>query len=242
MIAALPMYDWPETRGHNDVLWARIAAELTAAHIESPLVLTRGQDLIQLWLSPDLLLAQTCSYPLETVLKGKVKYVATPTYAAEGCEKPGHYRSVILVRGNGENAPVPDNGAAALPNWQSQTRFAFNSIDSMSGYHGLKRDLAADQRGLPIHTVETGSHRGSIIAVADHTADLCCVDCVSWAMALEFEPAAQKLKIAGWTKERPGLPLITAFNTSPRTIETLAKTAQSVLGAIILASPTDFKG
>ncbi len=239
MIAALPMYDWPETRGINDVHWARISAKLNVAHIKTPTVLTRGQDLAKLWLSPALLLAQTCSYPLETFLSGKVQYVATPTYGVEGCEKPGHYRSVVLARGGDYNVPVPVDCASILPNWHDTASFAFNSSDSMSGYHALKRDLEAEGRTLPIHKIETGSHRASIIAVADNSADFCSVDCVSWAMALEFEPVAAKLRVIGWTKPRPGLPLITALSTTTETIRALAAAARSVLGAVVLEHPLD---
>jgi ABC-type phosphate/phosphonate transport system substrate-binding protein len=240
VIAALPMYDWPETRGQNDILWARISAKLNAADIKAPSQLTRPIDLEALWLAPDLLLAQTCSYPLETVLKDKVKYVATPSYSVEGCETPGHYRSAILMRGAGKNMPVPDDIHAALPNWLPDARLAINSLDSMSGYHALKRDAEASGKSLPSLSIKTGSHRASIIAVAEGNAEFCAVDCVSWAMAQTHEPAAKQVHVAGWTKQRPGLPLITSLQTSQAVVDALVSAAQSVLAAVVLPMPTEF--
>lgn len=234
MIAALPMYDWPETEGMNDMLWARLSAEITASQINAPLKLTRGMSLQSLWLSPDLLLAQTCSYPLQTVLKNKVHYIATPSYSVEGCEKPGHYRSVILMRRQGNNLPAPSDGASAIPEWLNSTRLAFNGDNSMSGYHALKHDLKKQFRILPTHQIETGGHRASVIAVANNKADLCSIDCVSWAMAQAHEPAAQFLQVVGWTAQRPGLPLITALQTDSKTIEALTAAARAVLGAVVL--------
>ena len=239
MIAALPMYDWPETRGQNDKLWATIAAQLHAANINAPASLMRNMDLMSQWLSPDLLLSQTCSYPLETSLKDKVRYVATPSYSAQGCEIPGHYRSVILMRGAGLNVPVPLQNYAVLPEWLPYACYAMNSLDSMSGYHALKRDVAEAGSKLPSLHIETGSHHASIIAVAEGKADFCAVDCVSWAMALKYEPAAKHTHVAGWTKPRPGLPLITSLNTSDEVWAQLVKAAKAVLDAVVLEQPID---
>jgi ABC-type phosphate/phosphonate transport system substrate-binding protein len=239
MIAALPMYDWPETQDLNNVLWSRIAAGLKSAKIDTPVALTRSADLLAIWLSPDLLLAQTCSYPLETSLRHKVRYVATPSYDVEGCEIQGHYRSVILKAGREKNEAVPLSADAALPNWLADARLAINGLDSMSGYHALKRDAEAAGRHFPSIPVLTGSHRASIVAVANGNADYCAVDCVSWAMALEHEPSAKHVYVAGWTKSRPGLPLITSLKTSERVFQELVKVVQSVLGATVLTEPTE---
>jgi ABC-type phosphate/phosphonate transport system substrate-binding protein len=239
MIASLPMYDWPETQTGNDSLWAKFTAQLNAANIAAPAYLTRQENLEAVWLSPDLLLAQTCTYPLETALRGKVRYVATPSYAVEGCETPGHYRSVVLKPGEGKNIRVPSHSNAHLPDWPTDTRLAVNSLDSMSGYHALKRDAEAVGRNLPALQIITGSHRASIFAVANGTADLCAIDCVTWAMALKHEPAAKNVHVAGWTRERPGLPLITSLQTSGAVLDQLVACAHSVLGAVVLPKPTE---
>jgi ABC-type phosphate/phosphonate transport system substrate-binding protein len=235
MIASLPMYDWLETHTANDRLWQQMADHLRANGIKAPANLTRSDDLEAVWLSPDLLLAQTCSYPLETVLRGKVQYVATPSYAVEGCETPGHYRSVVLMRGQRPHVQVPNQSYAVLPDWKPNALFAYNGLNSMSGYHALKRDAGR----LPSLQIHTGSHRASIIAVGNGAADLCAVDCVTWAMALIHEPASKNVYVAGWTKPRPGLPLISALHQNAAIVAELRNAAGLVLGSIMLDLPTE---
>ena len=65
MIAGLGMYDWPEVRDATDGLWAAIAGVLREEGFNGvPEKLERGLQPYNLWRSPDLLLAQTCGYPL----------------------------------------------------------------------------------------------------------------------------------------------------------------------------------
>lgn len=234
MIAALPMYDWPETAHQNNQLWARFAARLKQYGFEAPVGLTRSDELNSLWLSPDLLLAQTCSYPLETSLKGKVKYVATPSYPVRGCETPGFYRSAIIRKGNLPNAPLPEHKGAVLPAFSSNEVIAANGFDSMSGYHALLRDIEALGFNLPEQQLLSGSHRQSIIAVANGKADLAAIDCVSWNMACKYELASQHVYVAGWTKERPGLPLITAITCSDELLSTLKSISIELFSAVTI--------
>ncbi|MGL4406747.1 MAG: phosphate/phosphite/phosphonate ABC transporter substrate-binding protein [Notoacmeibacter sp.] len=235
-IAALPMYDWPETKTTNDALWEHFRTALLSEGFEAPATLTRGNKLEHIWLSDDLFLAQTCSYPLETILRSKVRYVATPSYKAEGCEKKGHYRSVIVRRGSLKNAGVPSSGQAFLPEVLPYEKIAVNGMDSMSGYHAFQRDAAKAGLGLPKDVLLTGSHRASIIAVAEGLADLAAIDCVSWAMAQKYEAASNLVYVAGWTNERPGLPLITSLNSNDQLVAALRAASYSVFEAVDLYS------
>ncbi len=64
MIAALPMYDRPELTGATDRYWALIRDGLRARGVDAPDTLWRGEDdLMALWLAPDLVLAQTGGLP-----------------------------------------------------------------------------------------------------------------------------------------------------------------------------------
>jgi ABC-type phosphate/phosphonate transport system substrate-binding protein len=103
------------------------------------------------------------------------------------------------------------------------TRFAFNSLDSRSGYLGLKADLEARGAGVSIFSelVETGGHRASIKAVAEGRADVAAIDCKTWHLAKIYEPAARELVVVGWTSMRLGLPFITARGTSDATLAAL---------------------
>lgn len=233
------MYDWPEERAHVDALWTALRDELRAAGVDAPDTLTRPADLTQAWLSPRLLVGQTCSYPLETVLAGRVRYVATPVVSAPGCERPGFYRSALVMRGGAPSMPVPDAPGPALPAIEPAMRLAFNSHDSMSGFHALLRDTRAAACAMPQAALETGSHRASIRAVAEGAADIAAIDCVSWQLALRHEPAAAALHLAGWTGERPALPLITALSTPEHVVAALKTVSRKVMGAVVLQRPID---
>jgi len=201
-VASLPMYDWPEVRWANDALWAAIRDRLRAAGIDAPDTLDRERPSGEVWRDPALVLSQTCGYPYATALRGHVRIVGTSAYEAEGCAGP-FYSSVLVARANRD--------AGALAAFRGE-RFAFNSRDSLSGYVVLRQAMQAE--GLAdsaVRWVETGSHRGSVLAVAEGRADLAAIDAVCWALATRREPdAAARLRVIATTPLRPGLPLITA--------------------------------
>jgi ABC-type phosphate/phosphonate transport system substrate-binding protein len=82
----------------------------------------------------------------------------------------------------------------------------------MSGYIALKRMLKEQGADLDIFVdrIATGGHRKSIRIVAEGLADVAAIDCKSWHLALQHEPAANELAVIGWTPLRKGLPFITA--------------------------------
>lgn len=176
-------------------------------------------DFPALWLHPDLLFGQACWGPLELGLARHVQVVGQPSYDAYEGGRGEFYSSAIVMRPDappegGVQAPAdgkPMIPLALLPG----ARLAFNSLDSMSGIIALDRDLAAMNEGLGVFSerIETGGHRASIIAVAQGRADVCAIDCRSWALALEHEPAAKAVQVVGWTSRRKGLPYITAAGT-----------------------------
>jgi ABC-type phosphate/phosphonate transport system substrate-binding protein len=92
-------------------------------------------------------------------------------------------------------------------------RLAYNVPDSMSGYLALQADLGS--LDLFRDQIPTGGHRASIRAVASGRADVCAIDCRSWALARRHEPSAAALVPVGWTSPRKGLPYITSHQTRP---------------------------
>jgi len=244
LIAALPMYDWPERRAEVDAEWVDIRSRLRAAGIEAPQELVRrngdmpavpggirdaaGQviapdpaslppdefDLPVLWRHPKLLFAQTCWGPLETTgLAECVTVVGQPDYSAfEGGDVERYSSAIVMRKGASLPAASPTDGRAALPlDLMRGSRFAYNSLDSMSGIIALTRDLDAAGESLDIFSqrIESGGHRNSIRAVAEGEADICAIDCRSWYLAKLYEPAAAKVEAVGWTARRKGLPFIT---------------------------------
>ncbi|WP_024585968.1 PhnD/SsuA/transferrin family substrate-binding protein [Aliihoeflea sp. 2WW] len=109
-------------------------------------------------------------------------------------------------------------------------RLAYNVPDSMSGYLALQSDLGS--LDLFSEHISTGGHRASIRAVASNHADVCAIDCRSWALAQRHEPAAANLIPIGWTTPRKGLPYITSRQTPPETVAAM-RAALMAAGLIV---------
>lgn len=182
-------------------------------------------DLPTLWRHPRLLLAQTCWGPMQRGLSGHVAVVGQPAYDGVEGGAGELYSSAIVMRRTDLSPPglpeggarAPADGGASIPlDLLRGRRLAFNSPDSMSGNLALVQDLEAigESPGLFAAHVETGGHRLSIRAVAEGRADVAAIDCLSWALAWRYEPAAGALRVVGWTARRPGLPFITAGETA----------------------------
>lgn len=227
MIVSLGMYDHPSLHAANDRLWAAIRAALG----EGPEHLTRDGALMDHWLSPDLLLGQTCGLPYRARLMGRVTRIGTPDYGLPGCP-PGYYRSLMMVR-KGERA-------------ENARVFAFNDGLSHSGWAGPITWLRA--RGLrPERYVESGAHVASAHAVASGAADICGVDARTWDIFAGPEGLCDALEIVGHTAPAPGLPLITAKGRDPaplrravtHAIDTLSAADRALLALHGLAEVTD---
>ena len=216
MIAGLPMYDLPGLEAHNDRLWAAIGDRLRARGVDAPLRLTRDEPLNTLWTEPDLILAQTCGYPLVKHLGSRVRMVATPRYRARGCSGASH-RSLIIVRKYDARAGLePFRGA----------RCAVNDEASNTGMNLLRAEIAPlvhhPKEPFFGEVVMTGSHAASIDAVIDDEADIAAIDCVTFALLQRLRPArTARVRVMGFTAQTPGLPLIAAAATPPDVIRAL---------------------
>lgn len=138
LIAALPMYDWPEIAADTDRQWAQMRHRLMAAGIDAPAGLVRrnadmpavnggirdvagrliapdpaslppeGLDLATLWRHPALLLGQTCWGPMECGLASHVRVTGRPDYSSFPGGRNTCYRSALVMRRS-------EAGAAAAP-------------------------------------------------------------------------------------------------------------------------------
>ena len=229
-IAALPMYDLIEIQAATDALWAAIATYLKQRNIDAPRALTRGQKLEKIWTDPDLLLGQSCGYPLVTSLAGKVQLLATPCYDAAGCEG-ALYRSALIVHN--------ENPAASLSVLRGKI-CAINAPDSNSGMNLLRAEiapLAHPGEKFFARVMVTGSHASSVEAVADGHADLAAIDCITWAHLQQKRPTAtRETRVLGWTQSAPGLPYITSLHTDEQTRQVLIESLHHVIADPSLAS------
>lgn len=206
MIASLPMYDLPEIRAATDAWWRGLAR-----HMEVTADLDYGRDHLAAWRDPGLVFSQTCGYPLTHEFRGKLKLVATPHYAADGCEGPT-YCSMVFAREMME--PQALRGGIA----------AFNNWDSMSGMLALKivfAPHAVDGRFFA-RAFETGGHVKSMMAVASGEADVCAIDAVSVALARRYQPELLSGLVEIARSPRvPALPFVTAIGQSDKDVERL---------------------
>jgi ABC-type phosphate/phosphonate transport system substrate-binding protein len=189
-------------------LWELLRQTLDAAGIERlPGDTTWPQDYHAHWLEPDLLLSQTCGYPLTHDLAGQLQLVGCFSYDAPQCE--GIYcRSVLVARS--------EHAHWALERFRG-LRVAFNAQDSQSGTNALRALVAPlARKGMFFaRTLETGAHIASVAAVRNGQADLAAIDCVTFAALQRYTPqATQGLCTVGTTDAYPGLPLVTALATS----------------------------
>jgi len=206
MIASLPMYDRPETRGAYDRLWARIRDELRLLWKDIdgfgstlPETLTHGADPWIHWRAADLVLSQTCGLPYRSELHPHVILIGTPDYHLPAC-RPGFYNSVFVMRA--ENACDDPNDWAKLT-------LAVNDARSQSGWAAPQAFMQS--LGLRFHkTLLSGSHRASTQAVANATADIAAIDAQTWRMIRRWDRWSDALTEIGRTEQTPGLPLISA--------------------------------
>lgn len=225
-IAALPMYFAPQEAVQavwetlREVLRAQLQARLGAAAVPHlPATLLWPQDYHAHWLSPALLLSQTCGYPLSTRLAGHVQLVGTLAYDVPGAQ--GVYcRSALVCRA--------DDARSSLEQF-AQSTLAYNATDSQSGYNALRAMVAALVASAAVGAGRffaqarcTGSHGQSLAQVAQGAADMAAVDCVTLALWQQAQPqAAQQLRVWGYTEAYPGLPLITARSAPAEWVQAL---------------------
>lgn len=218
-----PMYaiGLEETRA----LWTAVRELLLAQGIavdEGP-ASAASPDLLSRWRQPDLLLSQTCGYPLVTQLP-QVQTVGCFHYSAPGCEGI-YYRSLLVAR-------EADKGRQ-LADFRGR-RVICNSPDSQSGYNVLLKMVAplAHEGRFFAGVIFSGSHRQSLIGLQQGAADIAAIDCVTWALLRRHEPALlDGLAVVGQSPLAPGLPLISGPQTSAATLAGLRAALRQLVSA-----------
>jgi hypothetical protein len=95
--ASLPMYDLPEVRAATAAFWASLAGNLRRHGLaDVPDKLVHDRPVSELWSDPDLLISQCCGYDVMHRYRSRLLPVATPEFAAPGCQG-GTYSSMVVV-------------------------------------------------------------------------------------------------------------------------------------------------
>ena len=222
-IVSLPMYDLAEVRPATDALWAALRERLRDAGFASvPDELERNGDVVRHWSSERLLFSQTCGYPLTHAFNGKLQPIATPLYDVPGCEG-ANYRSFVVVAKESTFHTLNDLAGC---------RATYNTDDSMSGLLALKSvfaPLSGNGRFFG-QVVCSGGHRRSMQMVADGSADVAAIDCVTYALLQRHRSGlTDKLRIITEGPLAPSLPYVTAFGRSSQQVEAIRQALVSVI-------------
>jgi ABC-type phosphate/phosphonate transport system substrate-binding protein len=198
MIAVFGMYPFAHLSDAYDQLWDGIRSRLG----DAPDALDRNTSLHDSWHRDDLLLGQTCGWPLVTALPHLTVVGAFDVVAPFAVA--GRYRSVLVA-----SRPQSPQELVSQPD----TVVAMNSDTSLSGWISLCAALG----GAPQRVLATGSHADSLRAVAEGRAHLASIDALSFEFLLESSrPVAMQVHIVGHGPLVPCLPLIMAPDLAGR--------------------------
>jgi ABC-type phosphate/phosphonate transport system substrate-binding protein len=176
------------------------------------------------WRNPDLLLGQTCGYPLVKHLKSALQIVATPIYRSLGCDGFEH-RSFFIVNAKAKYRTLRDLRGSIC---------AVNGFDSNTGMNLLRAAVApiADSCHFFRSILVTGSHYKSLEAVSDGSADLAAIDCVSFAHFQRLEPELTAcISKIGESMRTAAPPFVTARNTGASVLSLLREVLNDVATA-----------
>jgi len=159
----------------------------------------------QAYTHPNLIMAQTCGYPLVTRWAKTHDPIAVAVFDVPGCTSDtGQYSSWFVT-----HADYPAN---SLQQFRG-TRVALNSDNSNSGMNVLRYAISQFASAEPFFSERllTGGHKQSMSAVAEGRVDLAAIDVVTYALINELEPElCRQLKIIGQSELTTGLPFICA--------------------------------
>ncbi|MDR6375969.1 PhnD/SsuA/transferrin family substrate-binding protein [Paraburkholderia strydomiana] len=218
-IAALPMYNVTPSL---ETEWRGWLSDVLRMVKPACRIVEPDEELHGFWRRPNLLMSQTCGYPLMHGLHEQVQLIATPRFDAPGCEG-AHYASVLVTRSD-----APFDTLASLRG----ARAAYNQDDSNSGMNALRHAVAphSHEGAFFRAAVRTGSHVGSLRAVAENRADVAAIDCVTFAFVCDEMPdLARRVRRIGMTAASPGLPLIASDTVPAATVEALREALNEAL-------------
>ncbi|WP_414163957.1 phosphate/phosphite/phosphonate ABC transporter substrate-binding protein [Superficieibacter sp. BNK-5] len=215
---SLPMYrsQSHETRALLQTIQQLLAKRNIIASLAFP-----ASDLLTHWRGSDVLLSQTCGFPLMTALPD-VQVVGGFHYSAPGCDGV-HYRSALVARREDQNKTLADFFGR---------RAACNAVDSQSGFNALRKMVTplSQEGAFFSRVVISGSHQQSLVEIVDQRADLAAIDCVTLALLRRAEPQRMReLAVIGYTPSTPGLPLITAAQTPRETVQSLREVLHTLV-------------
>ncbi|MDP2290843.1 MAG: PhnD/SsuA/transferrin family substrate-binding protein [Actinomycetota bacterium] len=190
-VASLAMYPFAALREATDQLWEAVRRHLGWG----PAALEWDILTPDVWFHPELLLAQTCGWPLVTQFADSMGVVGAFDHDVPDAHD-GTYRSALVSSIDATLDDLRDRPGVVA---------AVNGRDSLSGWVSLVYAWG----GVPTDVIETGAHVESVRAVADRRAHVASIDAVSWALLGDLEPAlVEGLHLVGAGPRVPCLPVV----------------------------------
>ena len=200
-IASLAMYPFSHLRSAYDRFWDSVRVRLEVDGPDLDWVL----DPLDACRREDLLLGQTCGWPLVTELASSVRVIGTFDCDVHGAHD-GTYCSVLVSNSDDRLEVILDRRDLVV---------VANSPDSLSGWVSLR--VAAASAGRRLDTARwTGSHAASIDVVRNDSAHLAAIDAVTWAHI-----GTDELNVVGSGPRIPCLPLVTSGSSADAVVEQL---------------------
>ncbi|WPN55150.1 PhnD/SsuA/transferrin family substrate-binding protein [Pseudomonas sp. P9_2] len=219
--AELLMYVAPEPIQQANQQWlTRILERLGVQRLNADHL-----DLPSLWLAPELLVTQTCGYPLMTQLRGQVSVIGRPRYELPHSSH-GQHCSLLLTR--------DDNPRQTLAQFYN-SRGVINGHDSNSGMNLLRERLAPLHRdGRFFASVAiSGAHRESLRWLREDRADLAAIDSVTYDYLARFAPQeVAGLRIITRSAPSPTLPYIGPLGMSDKQVAEIRQAMNQALLAL----------
>lgn len=150
---------------------------------------------------PGLFFGHTCGYPLMKHLKDRVTPFCVPVFDVPGTNGK-LYSSRFIVAAN--------SAIEALDECRGKVA-AMNAADSNSGMNVLRYAIAKYNPSAAFFSrvVQTGGHLHSLEAVADGTADVAAIDCVSYQLIQDHWPELiDQVRSIGFSVKTCGLPFV----------------------------------
>lgn len=214
-------YDWPETQAETDA-WARfLAAALRREGIEAPWRLDRAAPIEAVLTAPNLVAAQLCGLYFAKAARRQGSLLGALDYGHEGCRGAEYVSVLVRRRRDAAAQPAAFRGAVA----------AVSERLSWSGCGALLEATAEAAGGASFFKdlLWTGSHRASIVAVAEGNADIAAIDAATWRIARWAEPRAAELSAIGRTRPAPSPPVVAAVDAPAAPLRRALSTAVATL-------------
>ncbi|MDH3387212.1 MAG: PhnD/SsuA/transferrin family substrate-binding protein [Gammaproteobacteria bacterium] len=188
-----------ELKNAWQVLFDRLVAQIDrAAGLSRELVFDASESMLR---DRRLFIGHTCGYPLMTRLQDALEPICVPIFDVPGTSGKLYCSQIVVPA---------DSVIDSLDECRGKI-VAVNNADSNSGMNLLRHALAELGAEAPFFSevLVTGGHAQSLESVAANRAQLAAIDCVSYQLIADRDPALiGAVRVIGHSAHTCGLPFV----------------------------------